>query len=279
MLLAACGGSVASTPTPSASPAPSPTTEVISAPPYVIATWPAKPTPTPIPIHHPPPYLVAIDPGHGGLEYWGASARDAEGNLWIEKDLTLAVSRRLQQLLADAGYNTLLIRSEDGTLTPWNSADYRPSMIAETQARVDRANEAGADVLLSIHFNGWVDSSQHGTEAYCNPDRSFGEENCRLAGFLQQALVQRIREAGYDVADRGVKNDGQVNGDPNNQHSFALGTNAGFSPSLMPGAIAEALFLSNPDDLAFLRREDAIDVIAGAFLEGVNAYFAWLNSR
>jgi N-acetylmuramoyl-L-alanine amidase len=193
--------------------------------------------------------------------------------------VTLAAATRVQQMLSNAGYTSLLIRSDDSTLTAWNASDYRSSMIAEIQARVDRANAVSADVLLSIHFNGWVDASQRGTEAYCNPDRSFGNESCQLAWFVQQALVHRIRGAGYDVGDRGIRNDGEVNGDPQNPHSFALGTNANFSPSLMPGVIAEVLFLSNPDDLAFLRRDDAIDVIASGFVDGLNAYFAWLNGR
>lgn len=233
--------------------------------------------PSPVPIHHPPPYMVAIEAGHGGPEYWGASARDSGGHLWIEKDLTLAVSRRLQELLSEAGYRSILIRTEDETLTTWDSANYRASMIAETQERVHRANAVGADVLLSVHFNGWGDASQRGTEAYCNHDRTFAEESCQLARFIQQALVGGIREAGYDVLDRGVKSDDEVNGDPENRHSFVLGANPGFEPSLMPGAIVEALFLSNPDDLEFLRRDDAIDVIAAAFVEGLNSYFEWLN--
>jgi N-acetylmuramoyl-L-alanine amidase len=230
-----------------------------------------------VPIHHPPPYTIAIDAGHGGPYYLGATAVDSDGRQWLEKDLTLAVALRVNQLLAEAGYNPLLLRTTDAPLTAWNPYSYRSSMIAELQERVNRANAAGADVLLSIHFNGWVDGSQRGTEAYCNPDRTFGTENCMLALAVQQGLVNSMRAAGYDVSDRGVKNDAGVNGDPRNPHSFLLGTNDGFSPSLMPGTIAEALFLSNPDDLAFLHREDAIEVIAKAFVDGLNAYFFWLN--
>jgi N-acetylmuramoyl-L-alanine amidase len=230
-----------------------------------------------VPIHHPPPYTIAIDPGHGGPEYWGASARDPEGNLWIEKDLTLAVATRLQTLLSESGYSSILLRTDDLPLTQWNAAEYRRSMIMETQARVDRANVIGADVLLSLHFNGWVDTSQRGSEAYCNPDRTFGSQSCELAWFVQQAVVQGIRAAGYDIIDRGIKNDAEVNGDPENRHSFLLGTNAGFSPSLMPGAILEVLFLSHPDDLAFIRGADAADVIARGIVDGLNQYFAWLN--
>jgi N-acetylmuramoyl-L-alanine amidase len=262
------------TPTPTPEPTPSPTPTPTPSP-----TPSPSPTvsPSPIPIHHGPPYLIAIEAGHGGPYYWGASARDADNRLWIEKDLNLEVAQRVQQLLSGAGYNTLMIRTDDSTLTQWDPADYRGSLIREAQARVDVANAAQADVYLAVHFNGWVDDSQKGTEAYCNPDRSFGTENCSLATFVQAALVQHIRDAGYDVNDRGVKNDADVGGNPNSPHSFALGTNDNFSPTLMPGVIVEPLFLSNPDDLGFLHRDDAIDIIASGYVDGLNAYFAWLN--
>jgi N-acetylmuramoyl-L-alanine amidase len=220
---------------------------------------------------------VAIEAGHGGPHYWGGSGRDSDGNLWIEKDLALEVSSRLQGMLTERGYGTIMVRPDDFTLTDFAPADYRGSLIAEAQARVDRANSAQADALVSVHFNGWVDSSQAGTETYCNPDRSFGGESCALALFVQDALVRHIWAAGYEVKDRGLKNDADVHGDPANQHSFLLGTNANFRPSLMPGVIAEVLFLSNPDDLNFIRRADSVEVIAGALAEGIDAYFRWLN--
>lgn len=234
-------------------------------------------SPTPVPVYHPLPYTIAIEAGHGGPYYWGASARDNAGNLWIEKDLALDLAQRLQTLLAEAGYSTIMVRPGDYTLSEFNPWDYRASLIREAQARVDVANDVRADALVSIHFNSWLDGSQAGTETYCNPDRSFGAESCSLAWYVQDALVRRIREAGYDVLDRGTKNDGEVNGDPENPHSFLLGTNADFRPSLMPGVIAEVIFLSNEEDLEFLRDSDSLDIIAKAFAEGIDAYFRWLN--
>ena len=109
------------------------------------------------------------------------------------------------------------------------------------------------------------------------PSRSFGEQSCQLAKMIEQTVVQRIREAGYDVADRGLKNDADVQGPASVEHSWVLGTNPNFSPAQMPGAIIESLFLSNPDDLAFLHKPEALDVIAAAVKEGIDSYFAWLN--
>jgi N-acetylmuramoyl-L-alanine amidase len=222
---------------------------------------------------------VVIDPGHGGLYYWGGSARDSDGNRHIEKDLALEVALRLAHLLAadeQARYAPLLTRDGDYTLTYFDAGNYRASLIAELQARVDMANAAQADVIVSVHFNGWLDAGQRGTETYCNPDRPFGHESCNLAWFVQDALVRSVREAGYDIHDRGIKNDADVGGDPENPHSFLLGTNVNFRPSFMPGVISEVLFLSNPTDLEFMRRPDAYDVIARGYKAGIDAYFAWL---
>jgi N-acetylmuramoyl-L-alanine amidase len=228
-------------------------------------------------VHHGPPYTIALEAGHGGPYYFGASAYDDDGNQWIEKDLTLDLAGRVTTMLRDAGYYVVVLRPNDSTLTYFDPYDYRGSLIREAQARVEVANSSRADAYVALHFNGWIEPSQHGTEAYCNPDRSFGAESCQLAWMIQQTIVQRIREAGYEVMDRGVKNDADVQGPASVEHSWVLGTNPDFSPSLMPGAIIESLFLSNPDDLAFLHKPEALDVIAAAVTAGIDTYFKWLN--
>jgi N-acetylmuramoyl-L-alanine amidase len=247
-------------PTPVPTPTPSPTV-----------------SPPPIPIDHAPPYTIAIDPGHGGPGYTGATAFDSDGNLWLEKDLNLDVAERVQALLTAAGYNVLMLRTSDSTITEFDPNDYAGSVMRESQARVDAANAAQADALIAIHFNGWTNSSEAGAEAYCDPDRSFAGESCQLGWLIEQWLVYDIRADGYNVNDRGLKNDSEVNGNPDNPHSWMLGTNDNFRPSLMPGTIVEALFLTNPDDLAYIRKPEALDVIAKAYVGGVESYFRWLN--
>lgn len=238
----------------------------------------SKPTPTPIPIYHPAPFLVAIEAGHGGPDWWGGSTYDADGNRWIEKDLNLDMASRLDAILREAGFNTLLIRDGDYTLLPFDGANYRPSFIAETQARVDMANAAEADVLISLHFNGSGDRSLGGTQTYYNPDRPFGNESYNLALFVHNAVLWALGEIDdFPVRDRGIRNDAEVGGDPENAHSYVLGTNDGFRASQMPGIIAEPLFLSNADDLAVITNEDDRERLARAIAEGIEAYFAWLG--
>src|SRR6059036_759939 len=187
LLLAACGSAAsqpAASPTATPSPRPSPTLRVTASPTPTAARTPS-PAPTPLPaapptepptraptappapplppvtppvppinLYHPPPYKIAIDAGHGGPNYIGAAHTDATGHVDLrEKDVTLDVALRLNDILLAAGYETVLTRGGDYTLTdfPADTADNRHN---EIQARVDVVNAAQADILVSIHFNG-----------------------------------------------------------------------------------------------------------------------------
>ncbi len=220
---------------------------------------------------------MAIDAGHGGPYYFGAARKFADGSDLVEKDLNLDIALRLEAVLKEAGYNALLTRRGDYTLTPFDPSQYRASQRAELQARVDLANGAAADILVSVHFNGSNDPGQAGTEVYYNPDRSFGAASYALAAAVHDALLTAIRDQGYDPPDRGVRNDAEVGGDPAQPHSFLLGTDEGFRASQMPGIIGEALFVSNEAQAALLMRDEARQAIAAAHKAGIDAYFRRLN--
>ncbi|MGF1660679.1 MAG: N-acetylmuramoyl-L-alanine amidase [Rubrimonas sp.] len=77
------------------------------------------------------PMVVAIDPGHGGIDP-GAARGDLR-----EKDVTLAFAFELAQALREAGFAPMLTREAD--------------VFARLGTRVARARAAGASALLSIH--------------------------------------------------------------------------------------------------------------------------------
>jgi N-acetylmuramoyl-L-alanine amidase len=308
LCLAACGGGgdareVQLTPTPTpksrvfravvttATPSPAPTPEPVvveeeapiyqhhvEGPPALVSAdprpGPAAPVPPPQPwaplveILHPPPYTVFIDAGHGTLD-------SGAYNLGLaEKNVNLDVAVRLAPMLSAAGYNVVLSRWGDYTLSPFPSNTYE-NRRDELQVRVDVANSVRADILVSIHFNGGPKSAR-GLEIYYNPDRSFGQYNYALADLARQGLLNHIRAAGYDVPDRGIKNDAGVCCNPANPHSWILGTNDGFRPSMMPGMIGEAMFLSNDYEVELLKSPEMRQAVAEGYRAGIDAYFAWL---
>jgi N-acetylmuramoyl-L-alanine amidase len=232
----------------------------------------APPQAAPVEIVHGPPYTVFLEAGHGGPNYIGAANQGL-----LEKDVNLDVSLRLAPLLTAAGYNVVLARSGDYTLG-YFPADTWENRRDEIQRRVDVANAAQADILVSIHFNGGP-KYIGGLEVYYNPDRSFGSANWVLADYSRQGLINHIRATGYNVPDRGVKNDAGVGGCACNPHSWVLGTNNGFRPSMMPGIIAEAMFLSNDYEAQLLWQPGIRQAVAEGYKAGIDSYFGWIQSQ
>lgn len=83
--------------------------------------------------------LVVIDAGHGGID----PGSDNKG--FLEKDINLQISLKLQQALLDKGYRVLMTRSDDTAL--------------ELTERSDFANEVEADLFISIHQNCYLQDS------------------------------------------------------------------------------------------------------------------------
>lgn len=103
-----------------------------------IATSPTKSssqTPPPV-VSSPPPSkgtVVVIDPGHGGKDPGAVS-----GGI-REKDLVLAVSRKLQAHLQKQGFEVYLTRNDDRFLT--------------LEQRTKLADQKDAKIFVSIHTN------------------------------------------------------------------------------------------------------------------------------
>ncbi|MBI4300334.1 MAG: N-acetylmuramoyl-L-alanine amidase [Chloroflexi bacterium] len=249
----------ASTPSPTASPSPQPT------PTATATSTPEKRSP-----------LVAIDAGHGGPDYLGAVFKDAQGRvLVIEKDINLQVAKLLAGILVSRGYRVLLTRDGDYTLTPFSSPDLNERVGKEQQARVDLANQAGADIIVSIHFNGYDDARLRGTETYYNMARPFAQKNRRLAEAVHAGILASLKTAGYASADRGINSDESIGSRYSQRWSFLLGANPGFArPSQMPGIIGEALFVTNPDEAGLLQDARIMQAVAKGYADGIERYFA-----
>lgn len=130
--------------------------------------------------------VVTIDPGHGGdVKIGGSSPNNATGpNGTQEKSLTLSIGQDLSMSLSNAGHTVFMTRDTDANLS--------------LSDRATVASSNGAQVFLSIHFNGDADPATQGTETWthsiCTGDSTL------LAKSVQQRVVQAT---GY--TDRGVK--------------------------------------------------------------------------
>ena len=233
--LAACGTDPTSSHPPFSS-APS-TTDAAASPsqgPAVGAVEPAPGSDSAVYEPNPGAIVVAIDPGHGGCLDWGVPDPSERGTELAEKTLTLAIAQQLRNLLADEGIGVLMIRDDDEALAgddyppldcegpPWRDvngdglAGFGPDVPEATrtrdelQARLDLANLAGADVLVSIHINSPTEDGVQVevafSETYYTDETPWGARaTARLAEAVQAGVVDHLDQiAGYERGDRGI---------------------------------------------------------------------------
>ncbi len=265
---------------------------------------------------------ICLDPGHDGVWAPGATGHTRSGAVPLhptnhvplyEHDLTLSVAERLQPLLEAEGASVCLTRKSreaggGGQSEPYDyNGDGRVRSFAvedtpeRTQPRIDWANGFGAELLVSIHFNGLDDPRARGTEVYYTDAGPTAEAGRRLAGSMMTGLLTELRAAGHAVQDRGLRSDAyqryspaelrrmieshaaviRANGqDPARCNDcyrlFTLGNNPmSLHPATYLGVMVEVEFLSNPDVVeGLILRLDLFDVIARGLLHGIEAYSA-----
>ena len=123
--------------------------------------------------------VVVLDPGHGG-EDAGVSVPGA-----VEKQLTLALAKLLKvEIERRMPTRVLLTREDDRTVS--------------VNERAERANRARADLVLSLHFGGFVSSVAKGATVFCPPATFEPEPSGGTAGAGSEIEVLPWR----DVATR-----------------------------------------------------------------------------
>jgi len=215
---------------------------------------------------------VVIDPGHGGKDT-GAIGPDGAK----EKDLTLAMAKKLRRHLEAMGLEVLLTREDDRTLS--------------LEERTRFANEKGADLFLSLHVNAAQNRSAHGIETYtlnlnsdryatrlaarenASSERTLGDlqfiladlatkantdDSVKLAELVQRKMVSRARgRFGQDaVRDLGVK-----------QALFFVLVGA-----KMPAILLETGFISHPEEGKRLQSAAYQEEMMRGVAEGVREF-------
>ncbi|HEX7196576.1 MAG TPA: N-acetylmuramoyl-L-alanine amidase [Candidatus Limnocylindria bacterium] len=234
LALSSCATPAPSSPEASSSPAIPPSTPTAT---QAVGTGSVEPAPGSDSRVYPPnpgAIVVAIDAGHGGCLDWGVPDPSERGVELAEKTLTLAIAQRLRDLLVAEGIGVLMIRDGDEALAgddypplgcegpAWRDvngdgfAGFGPDVPEATrtrdelQARLDLANLAGADALVSIHINSPFDAGQPVeiafSETFYTDETPWGATaTARLAAAVQAGVVDRLESlAGYDRGDRGT---------------------------------------------------------------------------
>ncbi len=178
---------------------------------------------------------VALDAGHPPAGSTGPT-------LVGEWDVTLGVARKTAELLRGEGANVFMVRDSDAAMG--------------LSQRTARAEESGADILVSIHANALPDGVNpfvnSGTSVYYYQPRS-----TRLARDLNSALVRQFasRDLGFGRADLAM-----------------------VRPTWMPAALTEGLFIMLPDQEATLTSDEGQLRYARGVLEGLMKFLEFRRS-
>jgi N-acetylmuramoyl-L-alanine amidase len=218
-----------------------------------------------------PRMKIALDAGHGG---WDLGTVGRQGLL--EKDLVLDVAKRLGTLLESRlGSEVIYTRSDD---------NYIP-----LEQRAELANEAQADLFVSVHANYSDYAFARGVETYytnfsSSPEsadiekrenatakavpkaavlsgvalKERTEQSRRLAASVERALYGTLAPKNPGLRDRGVKEAGFV---------VLTGTS-------MPAILSEISFVSSPMDEKNLQSSSYRQHIAEALYKGIARYAA-----
>ncbi len=154
------------------------------------------------------PFTICIDPGHGGKDTGAIDGKENDALYTKEADINLKVALLLTERLRAKGYNVVLTRA----------SDWYPTL----KERIMRANQAKADLFLSLHCNAAVNERATGIETLYHPSSKNGK---RFAELIQQEVIKHTK-----AASRGVK--------ARKDLAVLNGTN-------MPSALLEMGFITN----------------------------------
>lgn len=133
--------------------------------------------------------VIVVDPGHGGFDPGKIGVNNA-----LEKDINLAVSLKLKELLEKQGYEIVLTREADEAL---HAEGENGSKQEDMKRRVDVINEAKAVLAVSIHQNSFTQESSHGAQVFYHPQ---SEEGKKLALVMQETIKEMIADDNHREA-------------------------------------------------------------------------------
>ncbi|CAI0819354.1 N-acetylmuramoyl-L-alanine amidase AmiB precursor [Serratia entomophila] len=224
--------------------------------------------------------VVAIDAGHGGQDPGAIGPNGLK-----EKNVTIAIARRLQAMLNDDPlFKPVLTRN----------GDYFISVMG----RSDVARKQGANVLVSIHADAAPNRSANGASVWVLSNRRANSEmagwleqhekqsellggagdllaNSQADPYLSQAVLDlqfgHSQRVGYDVAVK-VLQQMQSVGSLHKRRPEHASLGVLRSPDI-PSLLVETGFISNSTEERLLGSSAYQEKIAGAIYKGLRNYF------
>jgi N-acetylmuramoyl-L-alanine amidase len=226
---------------------------------------------------------VFLDAGHGGLDPGGVGYT-SNGTQVREAPVNLRIELLAAAILRAHGYRVVVSRTGASSVARLGPGDVTGHLLtpagvhADVAARDVCADKANAAILAGIYMN--AGGGEGSLTAY-DPDRPFATASRRLATLLQHSVLSRLNAAGLDIPDDGVVSDiglgsALTAADTAYHHLLLLGpAKPGYftTPSQMPGALIEPLYLTDPFEAAVASSPYGQHLIAAGIADAVEQYF------
>ena len=213
---------------------------------------------------------VVIDPGHGGHDSGAVGKAGTK-----EKEVALAISKKVADGLREKGLEVVLTRDDDTFI--------------RLEDRAKLANEAHGDLFISVHCNSAATHKLRGIETY-TLNTSADRYSIRLAARENASSEKGISDLQFILADLATKANTEESSRLANavQHNLVTGLSGqydgikdlGHKEALfyvllgarMPAILVETSFLSHSEDEKRLASERYQDEVAKSIVLGVEEF-------
>lgn len=194
---------------------------------------------------------IVLDAGHGGLD-GGASQGDV-----IEKEITLAITEKLERQLKRLGAKVIMTRTTDGDVISEHKPDMEFSSNRERKkedifTRQAIVEEKKPDMFITVHANAIPDSKWRGAQVFYH--KTGHEESQHLAKSIQASIREDLGNT--------------------DREALAIERVYLLKKTEVPAVLVETGFISNPEERALLVDKNYQDKMAIAIARGVEDYFA-----
>ena len=197
--------------------------------------------------------VIVLDAGHGGIDPGSMN----DNKTILEKDINLAITLKLRDLIESSGGTVILTREDDSSLyVDDGKKSIREKYNENLRNRRKMVQESNADMFLSIHMNALSGvpnaSKYYGAQTFYSVSN---EQSQTLAKVVQGELKRVVDESN----NREIKS---------GSDKYILKENA------MPSILIECGFLSNEKEAKLLTDEKYQDKVAWAIYVGIQKYFS-----
>jgi N-acetylmuramoyl-L-alanine amidase len=219
---------------------------------------------------------IVIDAGHGGRDPGAVGPNGLK-----EKDVTLALAKRLKPALEEKGYQVIMTRETD--------------VYVDLPERTAIANDNSADLFISIHTNASRSRKARGVETYFLGVAKSREasETAMLENAISQQALSDLEKILLDLTRTSNLKQSSVlaesiqdslyrglSGNFGNVRNLGV-KQAGFYVLIgarMPAVLVETSFISNPREEKLLARKDYRDTLSQSLLNGIMKFVNALSS-